>query len=113
MTVRRSSILLVTAALALAGCGSDDSPGERTKEVSPSLLQAQAAYACMPESDQRRYDDLGRRLRVAVRRVARDEDASASEIHGDPLVKALEDAMESMIDKYRPRVGEACGRPLS
>ena len=111
MTLRRYSVVLATA-LALAGCGSDDSPSDGN-EVSRTLLQSQAAYACMPESDQRRYDALGRRLRASVRRVARDEDASTDDIHADPLVKALEDAMESMIDKYRPRVGRRCGSPLS
>ena len=94
--------MLLLAVLAAAGCGSDGGSDEPAPE-----RKAQAAYACMTKSEQRQYDAFASRLRRSIRRMG---NADAEEIHRDGSVSALEDVMDSMLERASKRVGEACGR---
>lgn len=107
--MRRHAALLV-AALALAGCGGSDSERRGSDpDQRPGQLERQAAYACMPESEQRQYDAFARRLRAAVRGAAR-KGADGDEIHDDKTVSRLEDLMDSYLDRYETSVGGDCGK---
>ena len=108
--MRRHAALLV-AAVALAGCGGSDDSERRGSDPAqrPGELERQAAYACMPESDQRQYDAFAKRLRRAVRTAA-GKGADDDEIHDDKTVSRLEDVMDSMLDRYETNVGGGCGK---
>ena len=107
--MRRHAALLV-AVLGLAGCGGSDEERRGTDpDQRPGQLERQAAYACMPESEQREYDAFAKRLRAAVRTATR-KGADGDEIHDDETVSALEDVMDSMLDRYETNVGGACGK---
>ena len=99
------------AAVALAGCGGSDESERRgtDPEQRPGELERQAAYACMPESEQREYDAFAKRLRAAVRQ-ATEKGASGDEIHDDKQVEGLEDLMDSMLDRWETSVGGDCGK---
>ena len=110
--MRRRLAVALLAALAVAGCGSDDDERRGSDPAQrPGELERQAAYACMPESEQRQYDAFAKRLRRAVDSAAeRDPGADPDEIHDDRRVSSLEDVMDAMLDRYENNVGEGCGR---
>ncbi|MDP8942807.1 MAG: hypothetical protein M3N16_01595 [Actinomycetota bacterium] len=108
--MRRYAATLALA-LALAGCGEEDRERRGTDPAQrPGELERQAAYACMPESEQRQYDAFAKRLRTAVRQAAA-RGADGDEVHDDKQVSALEDVMDSMVDRYETSVGGNCGKP--